>query len=347
MTAVGSSARAKALVTAEMPAEALAELRRLGYEPHVTGWGVTRQTLDRDQLVQALDGTRLLICELEQVDETVLSRCPNLEIVASCRGNPVNVDLDAARRHDVLVLNTPGRNADSVADFTVGLILALQRRILDGERHLRHTGWNVDGELPYFHFRGHELSRLTVGLLGLGAIGRRVAARLTGGFGSTVLAHDPYLDPADVPYELVDLDDLFRRADVVSLHAPGSADRPLVGERQLSLLGPAGHLVNTARANLVAEQPLVDALRDRTIAGAALDVYWTEPLPRDHPLLSLDNALLTPHLAGAAEDVAAHHAQMILDDLEAWDRGRQPRNAVVQPQRRRTSSPPTVPLEAP
>ena len=328
----------RATITAEMPDDALAELREMGYEPYVTGWGVTRQTLDTDALVDALAGASLLVCELEEVGEEVFAACPQLQVVASCRGNPVNVDLDAAARHGVLVLNTPGRNADSVADFTVAAILALQRGIVTGERHLREDGWNVDGDLPYFHFRGHELSRLTVGLLGYGAVGRRVARRLHDGFGTTVLIHDPYLDPGDLPHRMVTLAELFDSSDVVSLHAgvtPGAP--PLVGAAELALLGPGGYLVNTARAALVDEAALIDALTARRIAGAALDVFWTEPLPRDHPLLTLGNVLITPHLAGAAVDVAAHHARVVLDDLRTWNGGGDPLHAVVRPDRRRVA----------
>ena len=330
----------RATITAELPDHALAELREMGYEPYVTGWGVTRQTLDADALVDALAGASLLICELEEVGDEIFARCPQLQVVASCRGNPVNVDLDAAARHGVLVLNTPGRNADSVADFTVAAILALQRGMVTGERHLREKGWNVDGDLPYFHFRGHELSRLTVGLLGYGAIGRKVARRLHDGFGATILVHDPYVDPGDLPHRMASLADLFAGSDVVSLHAGVSAGAPpLVGAAELALLGPGGYLVNTARAALVDEAALIDALTARRIAGAALDVFWTEPLPRDHPLLTLGNVLITPHLAGAAVYGAAHHARIVLEDLRSWNSGGEPLHAVVRPDRPRAADP--------
>lgn len=322
----------KAVVTSEMPREAFEELARLGYHVTHCGWGVTRRVMSEDELVDELQSAQLLICELERVDDSLLSRCPDLKIVASCRGNPTNVELDAARRRGVWVLNTPGRNADSVADFTIGLILALQRGIVASDRHLVGEGWEVDGDLPYFHFRGRELSTTTVGLLGCGAVGRKVAERLVGGFGTRVIAHDPFAVSFPNGVESVGFDVLFERADVISLHsAVPSGGAPLVGKQQLEALGSSGLLVNTARAALIDEVALVRSLKEGVIAGAALDVFWTEPLARDHALLTLKNVILTPHVAGAADDVQRHHASMILRDLAAILNGEQPVNAVVRP----------------
>ena len=322
----------KAVVTSEMPPEAFEALAGMGYLVNHCGWGVTRRVMSEDELADALQSAELLICELERVDDSLLAQCPELKIVASCRGNPTNVDIEAAKRRGVWVLNTPGRNADSVADFTIGLILALQRGIVASDRHLVGEGWEVDGDLPYFHYRGRELSTTTVGLLGCGAVGRKVAERLVGGFGTRVIAHDPFATIFPNGVEPVGFDELFEWSNVVSLHsAVPSGGVPLVGRRQLEALGPSGLLVNTARAALIDEEALILSLNDGVIAGAALDVFWTEPLARDHPLLDLENVILTPHVAGAADDVQRHHATMILKDLSAILNGGQPINAVVRP----------------
>jgi phosphoglycerate dehydrogenase-like enzyme len=176
----------KALVTAEFPPDGLAELSSPGYEPVHAGWGVTRQTMTEGELIASLGGTEILICELERVGGTVLAAARDLRLVASCRGNPTNIDLEAAASHGITVLAAPGRNAISVADFTLGLLLDHCRRIGRSERQLREDGWMVNDDLPYFHFRGPELDGRTMGLVGLGAIGRLVSDRARG-FGMSVL----------------------------------------------------------------------------------------------------------------------------------------------------------------
>ena len=321
----------KALVTAEFPTDGLDELRALGYEPVHAGWGVTRQALDAGELIAALDGVEVLICELETVDAVVLAVAPELKLVASCRGNPTNVDLQAAAERGVIVLSTPGRNAISVADFTMGLLLTHVRRIAASEVQLRERGWMTDGDLPYFHFRGPELDGRTIGLVGLGAIGRLVADRARG-FGMNVVAFDPFVVSPPDGVELVTLDALLVRSDAVSIHCPLTSEtRGLIGRRELGLMRADAVLVNTARAAVVDETALLATLRRHDIAGAALDVFWEEPLAPDHPIRDLDNVTITPHVAGAADDVQRHHARMIIDDIERWQVGRPLEHAVVQP----------------
>src|SRR5919204_1424009 len=142
----------RAVITAEFSERFVPRLEALGYSITHTGWGVTRHELDTPDLIATLDGAEVLICELEVVSVAVLDACPELKFIASCRGNPVNVDLDAATARGVAVVNTPGRNADSVADFTIGLMIVAARDIARGQTHLRTHGWMVNGELPYFHF---------------------------------------------------------------------------------------------------------------------------------------------------------------------------------------------------
>jgi len=320
----------KALVTAEFPTDGLDELRALGYEPVHVGWGVTRQALDAGELIAALDGVEVLICELETVDAVVLAVAPELKLVASCRGNPTNVDLQAAAERGVIVLSTPGRNAISVADFTMGLLLTHVRRIAASEVQLRERGWMTDGDLPYFHFRGPELDGRTIGLVGLGAIGRLVAERARG-FGMNVVAFDPFVVSPPDGVELVTLDELLVRSDAVSIHCPLTSEtHGLIGRRELGLMRADAVLVNTARAAVVDETALLATLRHHDIAGAALDVFWEEPLAPDHPIRDLDNVTITPHVAGAADDVQRHHARMIIDDIERWQVGRPLEHAVVQ-----------------
>lgn len=319
------SDRRRALVTAELSAAGRERLEQLGYDVACAGWGTTRRTLDGDALVAAGEGATLLVVEVERVDAGVLEALPEVRIVASARGVPSNVDLAAATARGVPVLHTPARNAASVADFTIGLVLAQCRSLARGQDHLRRRGWLVGGELPYLHFRGPELAGRTMGLVGYGAVGREVARRAAGGFGMRVLVNDPYVAEPEPPAEAVALERLLAESDVVSLHCPLTPETTgMIGERQLALLRREAVLVNTARAAVVDEAALVAALAEGRMAGAALDVFWTEPLPPDHPLLGMDNVTLTPHLAGAADDVVTRHSAMIADDVARLLAGRRP-----------------------
>jgi phosphoglycerate dehydrogenase-like enzyme len=304
----------RALVTAEFTDEGVRRLEALGYDVVRAGWGVTRQVLDRDAFVAAAEGAALVLTEIEVLDAEALDRLPDLRLVGTARGGPVNVDREACAARGIPVLFTPGRNADSVADFVVGTLLSLVRGIDASSRHLRDTGWDVDGELPYLHFRGPELSRLTVGVVGNGAIGTRVTQRLREGFGTTVVVHDPVqgLGPA--------LPELAEQVDVLTLHCPRVPEtRGLVDAALLARLG-AGWVVNTAGGGIVDEDALCDALDAGRVRGAALDCFATEPLPRDSRLLRTPGLLLTPHLAGAADDVVTHHTQQLCDGVERWHR---------------------------
>ena len=316
----------RALVTAELTDDGGARLRALGYEVVRTGWGATRQPLSRTDLVAAAAGAQLLLTEVEVVDREVLDALPDLRLVGTARGGPVNVDLEACAERGVPVLFTPARNADSVADFTIGLLLTLCRGIGAAERHLRVEGWLVGGELPYLHFRGPELAGRVLGVVGAGAIGQRVAQRARDGFGMRVLVHDP-VAPDSVP-----LDVLLASSDVVTLHCPRTAStRGLLDAAALARLRPTSYLLNTAGGGIVDEDALVVALHAGRLAGAALDVFATEPLPRDSPLLTAPHLVLTPHLAGAADDVVRHHTDLLCDDVERWHRGKPLVNAATAP----------------
>jgi phosphoglycerate dehydrogenase-like enzyme len=303
-------------VTAEFTDAGVRRLESLGVQVARGGWGTTRKALDAAGLVQAAHGADLLVTEIEVVDAEVLAALPTLRLVATARGGPVNVDLRACAARGIPVVFTPARNADSVADFVLGLLLSVSRGISAADRHLRSEGWHVDGELPYLHFRGRELAGLVLGVVGYGAIGRRVAQRAHDGFGMSVLFCDPFVEGS------TPLDELLDRCDVVSLHCPRSpATAGLLDEAALRRMRPGAMLINTAGGGMVDEAALVRALEAGHLSGAALDVFATEPLPRDSALLTAPNLLLTPHLAGAALDVVRHHTDLICDDVERWLRG--------------------------
>ncbi|MDQ6875088.1 MAG: hypothetical protein M3042_08525 [Actinomycetota bacterium] len=310
----------KAVVTAEWTAAGHDRLAALGYQVQAAGWGTTRRQLPPGELVAIAADADLLVVEVEAVDAAVLAGLPALRLLGTARGTPSNVDIAACTLRGVPVLCTPARNADSVADFVIGQILSLCRGIAAGERHLRDEGWLVGGELPYLHFRGPELSGLTLGLVGYGAVGRAVARRAGDGFGMRVAYFDPYVEGS------VPLAELLAGSDVVSLHCSrGPATDRLIGAAELAAMRPSAYLINTAGGRVVDEAALVDCLSRGGIAGAALDVFAAEPLPAGSLLRHLDNVLLTPHLAGAAWDVVRHHTDLLCDDIERWHQGVTPR----------------------
>jgi phosphoglycerate dehydrogenase-like enzyme len=319
----------RALITAEFDGAHLAQLSDMGYTVEHGGWGQTREPLSLGQLLTIVPPVSLLIVEVEQVSAEIIAAAPKLDIVATCRAGPVNVDVAAATKQGVCVLTPPGRNADSVADFALGLVLALCRNISRAERHLRQNGWMVRSEIPYFHFRGPELAGRTLGLVGFGAVGRAFARRVQG-FDMRVLVADPYLAPGDIGNlgELAPLESVLAQADLLSLHVPlNEQTTGMIGVKELALMRPTAYLINTARAAVVDEEALFTALSQGRLAGAALDVFWNEPQIAAR-WFSLDNVLLTPHLAGAADDVKAHHAAMIIQDLQTLATGAVPERLV-------------------
>jgi len=319
----------RALITAEFDPAGVARLGEMGYLVHETGWGQTHHALSGQELAALMPGTSVLIVEVEKVTADVIVAGPELEVIATCRAGPVNVDVAAATARGIPVLTTPARNADSVADFVVGMMLALCRNIHRAERHLRQNGWMVQGdELPYFHFRGPEISAKTLGLIGCGAIGRAFARRVRG-FDMRVLVYDPYIDQASLGKlgKLAPLESLLSQADVVSLHVPGTSEtNGLLNAERLAMMKPTAFLINAARAAVVDEDALFRALATGRLAGAALDVFWDEPEIAAR-WFSLENVLLTPHLGGAADDVKVHHSAMILEDLGTLRAGGVPARA--------------------
>jgi D-3-phosphoglycerate dehydrogenase / 2-oxoglutarate reductase len=246
-----------------------------------------------------------------------------LRAIASTRGDPNNVDIGAATAAGIPVLNTPGRNADAVAEMAVALLLAASRHLVAADADVRSGNMFRDGSIPYQRFRGAEIAGRTAGLVGLGAVGRALRWRLTG-LGLRVIAYDPYHDEAQHS-----LDDLLAEADIVSLHAPVTEDTAgMIGAKQFGAMRDGVVFINTARAQLHDTDALVDALRAGKVAAAGLDHFAGEWLPTDHPLTGMSNVVLTPHIGGATWDTEARQAQMVADDLEALLGGGTPAHIV-------------------
>ncbi|GHG93234.1 2-hydroxyacid dehydrogenase [Streptomyces lanatus] len=275
-----------------------------------------------DELIDALAGAEVLVTQMGPVTEKVLDACPELRLVVVCRGGPVNVNLDAAKRHDVRVCFAPGRNAAATAEFTVGLMLSALRRIPQAHEPLaRHGSWEGATYYTYEH-SGLELEDLPVGLVGYGAVGSRVA-RVLCAFGARVMVYDPYVKGEIHGLRVASLDELLRSSRVITLHARLTPEtRGLIGARELGLLPSGAVVVNAARGALLDEDALCEALENGQVSAAALDTYVQEPLPPASRLHALtDRVVLTPHLGGASRAVAEKAAAIAAAEVARWARG--------------------------
>jgi D-3-phosphoglycerate dehydrogenase / 2-oxoglutarate reductase len=253
------------------------------------------------------------------VDHDLLRRAPNLLIVSSNGAGFDPVDVDACTAAGVLVVNQSGGNANSVAEHALGMLLTLSKRILEADRVLRREA-NVNRNALI----GNEVGGKTIGIVGLGNVGRRIAELCKGLLHMKVIAYDPYLTAevmADRGGEKVELDDLLRRSDFVSISCPLTKDnRGMIGSHEFALMQPHAFFITTARGFIHDEAALEDALRHKRIAGAGLDVWAKEPPPPDHPLLQFDNVLASPHTAGVTKEARMNMgkiaAEQILDGLD-------------------------------
>ena len=317
-----------ALVLAPFSPSQLAVLNRtvrVSYE----SWMDTRQLYDPQKLASRLseEDIPILVVESDFVLEEVFHGAPSLKFVGICRNSTGQADLDAATRHEVLVVNTPGRNARAVAEHALGLMLSLARRIPAAHRYIADGLWRNPVE-PYLSMRGIELTGRTLGAIGLGATGRSLAS-LASALGMKVLAYDPYVSGVGGAIRLTDLDTLLAEADFVAVHAPLTPEtRGLIDARRLGMMKATAYLVNLSDAAIIEEEAVVAALRERRIAGAAFDVFETHPITPTNPLLSLDNVILTPHLGGATEETIERHSKLMVEDIQRFLAGQRPNNLV-------------------
>ena len=282
------------------------------------GWTVEEvPPKDTAAIKKALaDATAWILRSGTQVTTELLEAAPNLKVIGRAGIGVDNIDLEAATRRGILVMNTPGGNAVSVAEHTFALLLALARRVPAADQSTRAGEWRKN------EFAGFELKGKTLGLVGLGRIGQEVARRALV-FEMQVLAHDPFVAAAlarDLGVELVALDDLLARADFLSLHVTLTPEtQRLLNRERLARSKRGIRILNTARGELVDEAALAEALQSGQVAGAALDVFADEP-PRDSPLLKLPNVIATPHIGGstaeAQEEVGWRIAQQVRDYLK-------------------------------
>ncbi|MBS1847848.1 MAG: 3-phosphoglycerate dehydrogenase [Actinobacteria bacterium] len=265
------------------------------------------------------EGANVIICEADRCAGAVFEL--PLFAIGSTRGDPTNVDLDGATAAGIPVLRAPGRNADGVAELAVAMTFGVTRHLVAADHEVRSCTVFAGGTIPYQRHRAAQLAGQTVGLVGLGAVGRAAKWRFEG-LGMRVIAHDPYA--SDASWEL---DDLLAEADVVSMHAAVTPEtHHLMNAERFARMRPGAVYVNTARAGLHDLDALVDALASGHLGAAALDHFDGEQLPPDHPLLTMDNVLLSPHIGGATTDTEAVHTSLMADGLTALLAGGRPAN---------------------
>lgn len=321
----------RALILAPFAERSLARLRRSADVTHES-WLDTNRLYDPAELGARLAAERIdaLIVEADFVFEEVFEAAPGLRLVGVCRNALTQVDLDSATEHGVPVVHAPGRNTNAVAEMTLGLMLALARHLPQADRLVHGAGWR-DPAMGYRVFRGREIAGATVGVVGMGQIGREVA-RKCAALGARVLAHDPYV-PADTIRRLhatpATLGRVAAGSDFVTLHVPETeATRHLVGDAFLARMKPGAYLVNTGGGSSVDPVALARALEDGRLAGAALDVFEGQPLPSSSPLGGAPDLILTPHIGGATAETVERHSRMMTDAIERLAAGKPLRHVV-------------------
>jgi len=272
-----------------------------------------------------LSSTRGDIPEPFRVHARLLERSPNLLAVSTHGAGYDTIDLEACTNAGVIAVNQSGGNLEAVAQHAIGLMLMLSKRAVEADLHMRRErGW-VRGD-----FTGHDVTAKTIGLIGLGKVGRRVADLARMAFGMRVLGHDPYVEDATFEahgVERVTLPELLEQSDFVSVHCPRTPETEwMLGADEFARMQPTAYVINTARGGILDEYALAEALREKRLAGAGIDVWDIEPPELDHPLLALDNVIATPHIAGVTYEARVTMAEYAVAQWrQIWSGNRPPR----------------------
>lgn len=271
------------------------------------------------EFLDSIKDADIIIMHYSGAGKKFFEAAKNLKLLCVMRSGVENVDMEAAKEHAVTVCASPGRAAEPVADFAVTLMLALMRRLprtnMGGTGKWKEAVMGTEG----------MMKNSTVSLLGFGAIAQKVALRLKG-FGCHIISYDPWANKEiaeDMGVELVDtIEELFERADFLSVHARLTEDNHgLIDERLLGIMKPTAYLINTARAGLIDEDALINALQNHVIAGAGIDVFSSEPLPEGHPFLTLGNIITTPHVAGSGGDFIIRSIESPINEIRHYFKG--------------------------
>lgn len=283
-----------------------------------------------DEVIEAVKDAEVIITQFCPITKKLIDACPSLKVIGVLRGGYENINVEYAEEKGILLYHTPGRNSNAVADFTVGMLLAECRNIAKSHCNLKKGFWIRDytnaasvPDLPY----------KTVGIVGFGEIGRKVAQRLKG-FEMKILTFDPYVkEVPDYVTKVDSLESLAEQSDFVTLHMRMTEETEhIINENILNHMKETAYLINTARSGLVDEKALYQALKDKKIIGAALDVFDVEPPIADYPLITLENVTVTPHLAGGTVDAFTNSPRLLAKEMLGLVDGKESRY-IINPER--------------
>ena len=317
-----------ALILCPFDADSVSDLRRCMRVTHEswTETNILHHPLELADRINS-DSVTALVVESDFVLEDTMELTPGLRFVGVCRAAVNQVDVSFATENGIVVVNTPGRNANAVAEHTLALMLALARNIPEAHRYVSTGRWQVPTE-PYVAFRGIELRGRTVGIVGLGTIGRRLA-EICLALGMRVQTYDPYLDEPPVGVKPSSLDSLMSTSDFVCVHVPLTAETEgMLSAEVIGLMQSHSYLVSASDAGVLDVSALAEALEERRIAGAAIDVFESHPVSPQNPLLAPDNVIFSPHIGGATDETIRRHSKMMTGDLLRFLRGEIPVNIV-------------------
>ncbi len=339
----------KIYICADFSQDGIDLLKVAGHEVVTGGWGFTSKILNEDELIADIGDAEALIVGYEQVTRKVLDNT-RLKVISSIRGGPrANIDVDYATSKGIPVFFTFGREALPVADFTMGQVLAVTRKIARADRELR-TGlftapdtqygsdkdviWDMSPEGPWQSRKGIELEGKTMGLIGFGTVGQQVADRAQG-FGIKIITYDPYQKDEVLKAhkaQRVDLETLLKSSDIISIHAKVTdQNKGMLGKKEFDMMRDGVYFINNARAGIVVEEAQREALKSGKLGGLALDVFHTEPIKENDEYFKYDNVIVTPHIAGAGRDVIYLQSVMITNDVLFYLAGGIPR-PIVNPE---------------
>lgn len=284
-------------------------------------WKPNGRAYNASELISLLNESHAeaLITEHDSVTKEVIHTFKELKFIGVCRGTPSNVDIKAASEYHIPVFYTPARNAQAVAEMFLANVINLMRNTLPATEWLKKGSWKAGAHDSYLQFKGNELAGKTIGMVGFGAIGQRIA-EMTLNFPCEIKYYDPYVKG---PFENaipVSLEEVFSQSDIVSVHLPANEQtKGMIGSSLLKLMKKETIFVNTSRASVVKREDLLEALLNKKIRGAILDVFDSEPPDElDYKLIRLPQVLATPHIAGATHEVEDHHAEIMNRNLLNW-----------------------------
>jgi len=309
------------LVTAPYNEQGIRVLEKNFGEVVYKTWKENGRSFSEDELNALLDESNAdaLITEHDHVTEKVIELHKNLQFIGVCRGTPSNVAVETAEKYGIPVFHTPARNAQAVAEMFVANVINLLRMTIPSWQWLTGENWEAGAHTSYLQFKGNELAEKTIGMVGFGAVGQRIA-EIVKCFPCNIQFYDPFLENFDPIYRKTTLEDIFETSDIVSIHLPvNSHTVGMINTNLISRMKPDAIFVNTARASVVDRDALLDAIQNNKIRGAVLDVFDHEPPDeKDYLLIHSPNVLATPHTAGATHEVEDHHVKILNAKLMHW-----------------------------